>query len=150
VAIIFPSAFVVLDVAQNVQDENLVTPEVDERNQAAPIVADIEDDARPDEIGALPRLAHIGKVMPIGGSSHFVPGVQRCFPLPVLFDRLTDLSSANDPHGKSSHIAKSKSSPSLLLVVMPGAEAREPAADVTSGECRDAGQGLSKTNAENG
>jgi hypothetical protein len=51
-------------VTQNVQNIDLLSPEIDVSNQPASVVTDIENDARTDFIGIAPALSYIWKMLP--------------------------------------------------------------------------------------
>jgi hypothetical protein len=65
VAIIFPSSFVVFDVAQNPPNENLMAFVVDPTNQSATIAAYIKNDTLPNLVRTVPSLSDIQKVPPL-------------------------------------------------------------------------------------
>jgi hypothetical protein len=52
-------------MTQNVQNIDLLTPNINVSNQPAPVAADIENNARPDFIGVAPGLSYIRKVLPL-------------------------------------------------------------------------------------
>lgn len=106
VAIMFPSALVVLDVAENVQDVDDTGPVIDVGNQPATIVANIEDNASSDAIGIVQGLPDVRKVIPPRRLYDSVPASQRCVPLRVQLASLSNFPAAYDAHNKSSHIAK--------------------------------------------
>src|ERR1700679_866067 len=73
VAIIFPSILCILHVTQNMQNKNLVGSEIDVRNQPAPVVADIENDASAYPIDVPPGLFYIRKIIPRRRFDYSVP-----------------------------------------------------------------------------
>jgi hypothetical protein len=54
----------------------------------------------------LPSLSNIGKVLLLGSPYYRVPNSQRTFPFPVLFPGFFELPPTDNPHKRSSHIAK--------------------------------------------
>jgi hypothetical protein len=72
----FPFLPVVIGMAQNVADENLLAPVTDPRDQPALVVADVENYARPNVVRVLPALLYIREMEPIGILDYFVPSRQ--------------------------------------------------------------------------
>jgi hypothetical protein len=56
IAVIFPFLLVVIGMAQNVPNENLLALVADPGNQPTPVVADVENNATPNAIRVLPAL----------------------------------------------------------------------------------------------
>ena len=110
VAIIFPPVFPVLGVAQDMQYEYFLSPMVDVRNQPAPVVTDIKNNASSDAIYIIPTLFHSREMFPLGRFGNPIPCRQRCFPLAVRRGGYSNLLATDNSHNQSSHIAKSPSS----------------------------------------
>jgi hypothetical protein len=93
-------------VIQNASDVNHSPSVFDGGNQPAFIMAYIEYDKAPGNIGISPTVPNLGKVFPIRVLHDLKPGVERCAPFAVLGGRFPNRLSADDPHEESSQFAK--------------------------------------------
>jgi hypothetical protein len=70
----FPPVLAVLGARQNHQNKNLVGLVINVRDQPALVVADVEDNARPDAIGVTQSLPYILETIPTSRFHDSVPG----------------------------------------------------------------------------
>jgi hypothetical protein len=80
------------------QNKNGVNPVTNESNQAAFIVADIEDDAGADNINVRPTSLYVRKITPGCSFNDSAPADQGRFPLRMLLVRLAKLLLGDDAH----------------------------------------------------
>jgi hypothetical protein len=102
----FPRSVVIFGMTQHVQSVNPLVLVIDAGNQPAFVAANVEHDAASHVIGNPKSLSIIGKVLPLGSPCYRVPSSQRTFPFLVLFPGFFELPPTDNPHKRSSHIAK--------------------------------------------
>jgi hypothetical protein len=80
-AIIFPPALSILGMSQNMQNENLLSPVVDIRNQSALVMTDVKHNACPHAVYISPTLLYGWEITPSRAFGDSIPSREGRFPL---------------------------------------------------------------------
>src|ERR1700733_10737076 len=78
------------------QYENFLTPIVSVRNESAPVVTNVENNASPNPIDLVPTALGGFKLFPLSRFRNAIPGSQRCLPLAMFRASLSDLFAADN------------------------------------------------------